>query len=198
MPSIRKPAACIFFHEFNGLRQCSLCRVFDAIIIVIKLRMGRRLLRQPQRLHDITRSELLQKDRIAQGAVFIQCLVDHIPGVYFTIVSRSHCGNMIHEILPDAVRIADMPHEGRQLTMPDKVVRVDPEMVFLCIDHQLISRIEAIGIPCGVDQLRLHAVLGRDRAKLLPDQRIRPCVRPPDLLHIQGCSDKEIIAIGFL
>jgi len=99
MPAPSLSSIIKFTPGFNQLNSaCPFFRLFNIIVVIIKFGVRGCLPGQPECINYIIFTKLLQENRFSQAAIFIQCFINNVPGIYFTIVSRGKGADMVGKI----------------------------------------------------------------------------------------------------
>ncbi len=142
------------FDQFH--RAIPLGWVLHRIIVVVEFRLRVGLVSEFEGFGEVVFADNLQPGRLAQSAVFVQRLIDHIPPTDPALVSSHHGLYVIAHALEQGVAVqwlalVILEHPSRHLVVPHQRVANDEHVVLLAERHVAIRRVESIGIGAGMN-----------------------------------------------
>ncbi len=150
----------------NGIRLFIQPFAFSVIVDQQRLRVG---LAGPIKSHgDVLRPDGAQPMGIAQLAVGLDGLVDHVPGVDLAAVVPGNGFDVpaqdLDPLLPGVLRLQQ---PGRLLQVPDQYMGIDLHTIGARKIHDRIPLAKVVALRFGVDVLPLHLVPHRQQVELL-------------------------------
>jgi hypothetical protein len=133
--------------------------VLDVVIIVVQLSTGVSCCSRCEGNGDVCFADSLVKDIATVCAVFVQSLVDDIPGVTFALVVANLICDMVFENV-DERGIVKVPvgDPSRKLVVPDKIVATHNLAILLCNRNDSVASTVAELILVGLDGIPLSII----------------------------------------
>ena len=138
-------------------RAVPLGRILHRIIVVVEFRLGVGFVGEFEGLDEVVLADDLEPGRLAQRAVFVQRLIDHIPASDPALVSAHDGLYVIVHALEQGVAVqwlalVILEDPSRHLVVPHQRVSNDEHVVLLAERHVAIRRVEGIGIGTRMDR----------------------------------------------
>ncbi len=177
--------------------------MLERIIVVVQFGVRVRLVGELKRLGNVIIADDAQPLRLAQGAVFVQSLVDHVPDLDAALIAADDSVNVIpHPFQQRVARerfaagVAENP-PGR-LAVPDQRVADDRHVVGFAERNIPIAGVEIKRVRARVDDFPLEHVFRRNGIELRLNDGIAALISVGKLAGIDGHAHEEIVFEGFL
>ncbi len=134
---------------------------------------------------------------MAQGAVFVQRLIDHVPAADAALITPHHGLYVIVHALEQTLAIQGrtfviLEDPLRNLAVPNQRVSHDEHVVLLAECYIAVRRVEGIDIGTGMDELPFQNIFRRDGVELRLHDGGAAGIAFLELRLIESRADMEI------